>query len=521
MSKVESFYLARVHSPWKRRLPVHFSPGNGSPSSDGTSRRAIATQKSGGAAKGRWLTRRIKLSAKGQGRHQTPPSTPSAHGRSSSSDNFQAALEGAFSVDPSSVILVLKTLAHFNMNGMILLPFIDDVVTQYLEVEDASVRLQAVKTISELLKQNVCALSKICGEDVQKKNRSAGLHRAFLRMCCSSLRKLLVLAVADRDPYVRKVAIVSLDPVFDDYLSQSDLLKPLSLALNDEEFEIRELAISVIGRLTNSNPAYVMPSLRKVLVDLLLELQTSYESRSREESSHLLCHLIRASKKLVAPYSSPILKVLMPRLRDPSTGVAISVLRTLGELSVVAGDELRRGKYLQELIPIIIETIQDKGNFEKRIVALRTLSQLVSSTGLAGSVLYSRYKSLLGTLLSLAAEGNVSSPWALREELFRTIGTLGALDPYAHRQNVKMLTEKRARNLSRSKKAGADSGVGGVGGSSSGRVTVGGDKNDASSNNSWTFWKKHGAQCCKQLNLGQDLWQHGRALKQRDQSQKR
>ena len=40
------------------------------------------------------------------------------------------------------------------------------------------------------------------------------------------------------------------------------------MALNDEIFEIRELAMCTIGRLSNLNPAYVMPSLRKTLIQV-------------------------------------------------------------------------------------------------------------------------------------------------------------------------------------------------------------------------------------------------------------
>ncbi len=49
----------------------------------------------------------------------------------------------------------------------------------------------------------------------------------------------------------------------------------LFLSLNDEVFAVRETAIAIIGRLTIHNPAYVMPSLRKVLIQLLSELEYS------------------------------------------------------------------------------------------------------------------------------------------------------------------------------------------------------------------------------------------------------
>jgi FKBP12-rapamycin complex-associated protein len=47
------------------------------------------------------------------------------------------------------------------------------------------------------------------------------------------------------------------------------------LALNDELFENREIAMVIIGRLIIHNPAYIMPSLRKLLIKLLAELEYS------------------------------------------------------------------------------------------------------------------------------------------------------------------------------------------------------------------------------------------------------
>ena len=60
----------------------------------------------------------------------------------------------------------------------------------------------------------------------------------------------------------------SLDERFDDHLAQAENLSALFVALNDEVYEIREIAICMIGRLSSKNPAYVMPSLRKTLIQV-------------------------------------------------------------------------------------------------------------------------------------------------------------------------------------------------------------------------------------------------------------
>ena len=45
--------------------------------------------------------------------------------------------------------------------------------------------------------------------------------------------------------------------------------------MNDEVFQNRVTAVNLIGRLAMHNPAYVMPSLRKALIQLMTELEYS------------------------------------------------------------------------------------------------------------------------------------------------------------------------------------------------------------------------------------------------------
>ena len=45
-------------------------------------------------------------------------------------------------------------------------------------------------------------------------------------------------------------------------------IRSLFVAVNDEVFYVREAAIMVLGRLTQLNPAHVMPALRRMLVQV-------------------------------------------------------------------------------------------------------------------------------------------------------------------------------------------------------------------------------------------------------------
>lgn len=58
------------------------------------------------------------------------------------------------------------------------------------------------------------------------------------------------------------------------------------MALNDEAGVVRALAIRVVGRLAGRNPAYVMPALRRHLMQLLSDMDHLPDSRHRE-GAHL------------------------------------------------------------------------------------------------------------------------------------------------------------------------------------------------------------------------------------------
>ena len=59
-------------------------------------------------------------------------------------------------------------------------------------------------------------------------------------------------------------------------------LRALFVALNDEAVVVRVLAVGVVGRLAVFNPAYVLPALRRHLMQLLNDMDHSPDSRQRE-----------------------------------------------------------------------------------------------------------------------------------------------------------------------------------------------------------------------------------------------
>lgn len=247
-----------------------------------------------------------------------------------------------------------------------------------------------------------------------------------MRVVGEVVERLLVVAVADPEPDIRKTVLMSLDPKFDRYLAKPENVRSIFLAINDGDFDVRQAAMMIIGRLTAVNPAYVFPPLRKLLVNLMSGIQSSKDSRHEEEGAKLIGLFVANASQLVKPYVNPLVKTLLPKATDANTGVASTSLQAIGELATVGGTDLL--PYIPQLMPTIIEALQDLSSHAKRDAALHALGQLASSSGYVVQP-YLDYPHLLDLLVNIV---KTEQQGAIRKETIKLLGILGALDPYKH-----------------------------------------------------------------------------------------
>lgn len=344
--------------------------------------------------------------------------------------NSSVAIE---SQDVSSIVLALRTLGSFDFEGHSLLPFVKYCANNFLQSEQQEIRLEAVRTCS-------CLLAISIQSDLTRQSNMVKSTVAHV------LSKLLVVGITDTDCDVRYWVLASLDETFDSYLAQIENLSSLFIAMNDEVLEIRELAICTIGRLSTVNPAYVIPSLRKTLIQFLTELEHSGMSRNKEQSARMLDHLIVSAPRLIRPYMEPILNVLVPKLKesDSNPGVVLSVLRAIGDLAEVNGDSNGLNKWMPELLSILLDLLADASSPEKRNVALWAFGQLISATGQVVTP-YSQFPNLMDVLINFL---KTEQQPVIRRETIRVLGLLGALDPYKHKISRDLIDGQVDSNLS-------------------------------------------------------------------------
>lgn len=295
--------------------------------------------------------------------------------------------------------------------------FVRDAVLPYLEDDSGDVRLAAAATTCTILRQDPIVY--------QTSNHATEIIN-------EAVEKLLIVGVADPDPLIRRSVLEILDEKFDKYLAQAEHIRSVFIAINDEVFENRIVAINLVGRLCVHNPAYVMPWLRKALIQLMTELQCSPVLRDREDSAKLLTTLTTATQPLIKSYALPMLTVLLPKASDPNAAVAAHALMCIGELSIVGGEDFLQ--YVPELMGTIIAILNDPASHIKRDSALRTLGQICANTSyvIEPFVVYPRLLPALNKIL------DQEQSLTVRREVIRVLGILGAIDPY--RRTVRVAT---------------------------------------------------------------------------------
>ncbi|XP_059048718.1 serine/threonine-protein kinase mTOR-like [Achroia grisella] len=324
--------------------------------------------------------------------------------------------------DASKLVLALRTLGSFDFEwNNTLMSFIRRCTDHYLLSEQHDVRLETVKTTARLL-------IKAVERCTQTNSRTLNL------LVDESLGKLLSVGRSDFDHEIRyRVLEIFTNSIFDKYLAVEEHLNCLFVAIHDSNSEVGDLALCVVGRLSNMNPSYTTPTLRQLFVQILMELQHSESTGNKEQSLRMVNNIICHAPRITRQFIDTILKVLVPKLREEqsNTTMVSTILKAIGDLAEVNGGGNALNQWLHELMAIQIEILSDPNQPEKRSVALWSFGQTISATGHV-VMPYMEYPQLMDLLLNfLKSEHHLRD----RRETIRVLGLLGALDPYKHKVN--------------------------------------------------------------------------------------
>uniref|UniRef100_F1KPT5 Serine/threonine-protein kinase TOR n=1 Tax=Ascaris suum TaxID=6253 RepID=F1KPT5_ASCSU len=332
--------------------------------------------------------------------------------------------------------LALAALGKFDFQRHALQMFIKYIAHGYVVGENAEVRLAAVECCAEMLSPFVRVF-----EVVDRKQRAD-----VLTLIQGVLRQLVSVAVVDPSVEVRLCVLrcfKNADQSFLSHLAQADMLELIFMSLHDEKLEIQEEAVALLGKLGDLNPAFVLPRMRKVLLETLSQLTNSRVGRLEEYSARLIAQIAHLSPKFMRPYMNPVLTALIPKLRSDLShvDVTIQVLNAISELAIAGGADLVRS--IDTLFGPLLQFLQDSSSLSRREAALRTLGRLCQNTAYVVDP-YRDYPELLDVLLKLLkTEMSVS----MRRTTMRVLGIIGALDPYTYKVFMGMVPSVTSNSM--------------------------------------------------------------------------
>ena len=326
----------------------------------------------------------------------------------------------------AEIALALYTLGSFDFKGTILNEFVRDVALPYVKNNSPEIRKAAALTCCQIYVQDPII-------------RQTSFHA--IGVVRSVVSRLLDTAIGDPVPEIRKTILHALDTKFDKHLAEQDNIRKIIMAINEPDYEVRKAAIEILGRLTGVNPAYVFPPLRKLIQNFTMGVWASDDPIHEEEGARLISLCILNSSPLVKPFVDTLVKTFLPRTTDANPTVAATVIRAIGDLSTLGGTELK--PYIPQLMPVIIDALQDLSSPNKRDASLRALGQLASNSGYVITP-YLEYPQLLDLLTNIIKTEQQGS---LRRETIKLLGILGALDPYRHQQSLEQHSEIKTKDI--------------------------------------------------------------------------
>ena len=357
--------------------------------------------------------------------------------------------ETAVAQDANLVMLALRILSHFDFQDVSLLQFLRTCSDVHLKNENRDIRFETVKCCCRLLGHLFQKLSfenatspsapaqPADDDDSSQQNYTASLIKTIKNV----LQKLLSISIMDDDAEIRCTVLASLNQKFDIELAQPENLSFLLLSLKDEIYDIRELSISIVARLSSINPSFVMPTLREVTMELLTDLLYSGTGKNKEICSKILCRLIENAPRVTRPYSQTMMDAFLSVLKNNhgancNNNILIAILNVISSLAQVSNVEIKI--HFDKLYPILFEIIQDATySAKKKEVALSCLGKLIDSAGFEFHN-YSAYNDLFECLLNLF---KIEQTPSMRCEIIRVLGMLGTVDPYKHQLNICLIDQ--------------------------------------------------------------------------------
>ena len=229
--------------------------------------------------------------------------------------------------------------------------FIENSVLNFLDDENPNVRKEAMRTC--------------CGLSFPKTNHLR-ISSTMERIINKLLHRFFVTATTDNEDRIRVTMLKHLNPQFDPFISRYENLLMLFNCMQDQNFEIKERTVRILGRLVPHNASQILPYLRQLIVSLISQIEQSNDSKEREEAVKLIMMFVKSAPEIAKSYSESILSCLIKKLEgERATSAFVSaILNVICEIAKVNSEAIK--PYLGDLFPLCLMCIKDQTSSIKR-----------------------------------------------------------------------------------------------------------------------------------------------------------
>ncbi|KAJ3319429.1 phosphatidylinositol kinase- protein kinase tor1 [Boothiomyces sp. JEL0866] len=302
------------------------------------------------------------------------------------SDIYQIALEMA---KDSNCFAVIQAKLFAMINNILT----NDSISVY--TKDIELALKVLQTFQ---------FKKINVKDLVKKSLRY-LHHENPQIRINSIKnftkyiktdEILSLGITDPDPTVRLAVFQSIES---DYIYD---YQPLYVAINDEQFEIREACLKLLVKLSQTNKS-ILPRLRIILIKLLNELEIT-----RKPDSAKLLSIVANQFDIY----NTVLYERLTKIENPDY-IVLDILADLG---------INLDQLLEQILGLLSDGVTGGKTIisdHVRFMLLQTIHKIVNKT----NKFYPKLFPLLIDLLKIEENQEI------RIQALKLVGSLGAIDP--------------------------------------------------------------------------------------------
>eukprot|EP00055_Hartaetosiga_balthica_P013374 m.68538 g.68538 ORF g.68538 m.68538 type:complete len:2576 (-) comp8246_c0_seq1:359-8086(-) len=282
--------------------------------------------------------------------------------------------------------------------------------------------------------------------DISLKNKTKRKVALCRAVVFEVLSPLIRVVLSDPSQKLRLEVLKHLNhPSLNNDMCEIELLHGVTCLVLDEQLPIRQLAISILGRLIDDAPTAVVDVTRRHLLNIFSELQALIPKSTTESSSKLgitgrslnrrndkyfqdylalIKHTINSSYRVVRGYLEPIYNILTAILNSPSISrnVRCTAFEVLGNLALIGGVE--EVFDLDECVSFFLSVLHEQSLSSQRRRVVEAFGNIVQAAK-SSKLLYETHPTLLESLCNLVL---LERNNAFRVELMRTFGAIGAED---------------------------------------------------------------------------------------------